>query len=54
MLDMQRILSLFLKDVSLGKIGKISLERVLDVVPEEIEKAVSYKKEEEVDDISAL
>ncbi|SYV96054.1 ribosomal biogenesis GTPase, partial [Mycoplasma putrefaciens] len=53
-LDMQRAFSLFLNDLALGKIGKISFERVLEVVPEEINKAIKEKKEEDVEDISAL
>ncbi|AGJ90684.1 ribosome biogenesis GTPase YlqF [Mycoplasma putrefaciens] len=53
-LDMQRAFSLFLNDLALGKIGKVSFERVLEVVPEEINKAIKEKKEEDVEDISAL
>ncbi|QVJ96693.1 ribosome biogenesis GTPase YlqF [Mycoplasma mycoides subsp. capri] len=53
-LDMERILSSFLKDLEKGKLGKISFEKVLEVVPEEIQKAISPEDNKQGNDISSL
>ena len=53
-LDMERILSSFLKDLDKGKLGKISFEKVLEVVPEEIQKAINPEDNKQDNDISSL
>ncbi|WBX36185.1 ribosome biogenesis GTPase YlqF [Mycoplasma capricolum subsp. capricolum] len=53
-LDMERILSSFLKDLDKGKLGKISFEKVLEIVPEEIQKAINPEDNKQDNDISSL
>ncbi|ASZ09307.1 ribosome biogenesis GTPase YlqF [Mesoplasma chauliocola] len=52
--DYDRVIDLFLRDLIQNNFEKISFERILEVVPEAMEKAAKTKNEKETEDISDL
>ncbi|ATI74188.1 ribosome biogenesis GTPase YlqF [Mesoplasma florum] len=54
LLDYDRVIDAFMRDIIANEFNKVSFERILEVVPEEMEKASKIKNEKAIEDISDL
>ncbi|AVN60535.1 ribosome biogenesis GTPase YlqF [Mesoplasma entomophilum] len=54
LLDYDRVIDTFMRDIIGNEFTKVSFERILEVVPEEMEKASKVKNEKSIEDISDL
>ncbi|AVN59149.1 ribosome biogenesis GTPase YlqF [Mesoplasma florum] len=54
LLDYDRVIDAFMRDIIANEFNKVSFERILEVVPEEMEKASKVKNEKAIEDISDL
>ncbi|AVN63917.1 ribosome biogenesis GTPase YlqF [Mesoplasma florum] len=54
LLDYDRVIDAFMRDIIANEFNRVSFERILEVVPEEMEKASKIKNEKAIEDISDL
>lgn len=54
LLDYDRVINAFMRNIIQNQFNKVSFERILEVVPEEMEKASKVKNEKVIEDISDL
>lgn len=54
LLDYDRVINAFMRDIIQNQFTRVSFERILEVVPEEMEKASKVKNEKAIEDISDL